>query len=148
LHTSVVRVPVTTFAEPFTHTSGFGGLCAVVAATLALIGVFITTRQRRIADAREEWGRRFVAAITQLSSDSARQRRLGRTLVEQLLKSTLATEDDRETAERLLEEDVVEPVEKDGTALLALLAEFDAEAGGAAHALDDVEMVEDDESEE
>jgi hypothetical protein len=37
--------------EPFTHTAGFGGVCALGAACIAFAAAWITIRQRRAADA-------------------------------------------------------------------------------------------------
>jgi len=110
------------------------------------MGVVLTTRQRRTADEREEWGRRFVAAILHLSASDYRSQRLGRTLVEQLLRSKLASEDDRRIAERLMAEDALEPTADDTHALAALFAAFDSGRNSIGSlTLDDIEIVEDDE---
>lgn len=47
-------------AEPFTHSPGFGGLMAVVAAIIASGGVAITVIQRGRTARRDEWWSRFV----------------------------------------------------------------------------------------
>ncbi|MEO6018692.1 MAG: hypothetical protein ABIP45_00395 [Knoellia sp.] len=43
----------------------------------------------------EEWGRRFTAALTGVSSESARQRALSRVLLVELGQSSLATEQEK-----------------------------------------------------
>ncbi len=42
--------PTAALADPFTHTAGFGGLCAVIAALIATTGVLITVIQRNRTD--------------------------------------------------------------------------------------------------
>ncbi len=37
-------------AEPFTHTAGFGGLCALASALIAFSAAWLTLRQRQRAD--------------------------------------------------------------------------------------------------
>lgn len=56
-------------AEPFTHTSGFGGLCAVIAALLATTAAIITVNQRSRADNRSAWWDRFVWVVDRIGTD-------------------------------------------------------------------------------
>lgn len=69
-----MSLPVSTLADPFTHTAGFGGLCAVVAALIATIGVLITVIQPNRAERKDQWWRRFVWVVDHSATD------LGKTL--------------------------------------------------------------------
>jgi hypothetical protein len=91
------------------------------------------TEQRESAGRREEWGRRFAAALSLLGEQSQRDRMIGRALLVQLLASDLATADDREVAAKILAADAVDKPTQ--AALRALPAGPD---------LQDVEFVQDD----
>ncbi|MFW5474472.1 hypothetical protein ACOCJ5_14280 [Knoellia sp. CPCC 206450] len=90
--------------------------------------------QRERASAREEWGRRFTAALADLNSDdSFRRRHFGRIVLGAMVDSDLTSAEDR----RLLEE------------VLLAHARFDQEGdevglGAGGMLVDDVEVVEDD----
>lgn len=90
--------------------------------------------QRERASAREEWGRRFTAALADLNSDdSFRRRHFGRIVLGEMVDSDLTSPEDR----RLLED------------ILLAHARFDQEgdeAGLGAEGLlvDGVRVVEDD----
>lgn len=65
--------PMTAFGvlpgEPFTHTAGFGGLCAVIAALITVVGVAITLVQRSRVTRRDNWWARFVWVVDHSSRD-------------------------------------------------------------------------------
>jgi hypothetical protein len=52
-------------AEPFTHSPGFGGLCAVIAAVLTLAGAAVALRQKALDDRRKGWWARFTWVVDQ-----------------------------------------------------------------------------------
>jgi hypothetical protein len=74
-------------------------------ASLAYIAARSGTRQDETQGRREEWGRRFTAAIEALAADEHRKRALGRVLLVELLRSSLAGEDDRAIATGVLDAD-------------------------------------------
>ena len=88
---------------------------------------------------RDEWGRRFAEAMTLLTDENPHQRSMGRALIDALLDSDLAQEDDRRIAQRMLAaaalsgwpEDVL-PTRQTG--------------GRIVSTVDDVAVVEDDET--
>ncbi|KGN31957.1 hypothetical protein N802_19140 [Knoellia sinensis KCTC 19936] len=90
--------------------------------------------QRERASAREEWGRRFTAALADLNSDdSFRRRHFGRIVLGAMVNSDLTSPEDR----RLLED------------ILLAHARFDQEGdevglGSEGMLVDDVRVVEDD----
>jgi hypothetical protein len=61
------------------------------------------TKVERDARRREEWGRRFTAALTAVTASHPRQVATGHALLRQLLRSDLATEEDRNEARAVLE---------------------------------------------
>ena len=75
-----------------------GGLGAALSYAAALRG----DRQRESAARREEWGRRFTQALTDLGDDSERRRELGQVLLEQLASSDLASPEERALAREML----------------------------------------------
>lgn len=56
-------------SDPFTHTAGFGGLMAVVAALIAASGVLVTVVQRARADRRDAWWARFAWVVDHSATD-------------------------------------------------------------------------------
>lgn len=56
-------------AEPFTHSPGFGGLCAVVAAVFAATAAILTVNQRTRADNRSAWWDRFTWIVDRIGTD-------------------------------------------------------------------------------
>lgn len=58
--------------------------------------------QRESQAKREEWGRRFTAAMDDIASDQFRRRELGRTVLVQLSRSSLATNEERNLADVVL----------------------------------------------
>ncbi len=61
------------------------------------------TRVEHDARRREEWGRRFTAAMAAVTASHPRQVATGNALLRQLLRSDLATEEDRKEARAVLE---------------------------------------------
>jgi hypothetical protein len=80
-------------------------LASFIGAGLAYVGAWVGTRQREGQGRREEWGRRFTSALDAIKSDHLRSRMLGRTLLVELAKSELASEEERALAETLLTEE-------------------------------------------
>ena len=74
-----MSMPATSLADPFTHTAGFGGLCAVIAALIATTGVVMTVIQRNRTERKDQWWRRFVWVVDHSGTD------LGKTLTAGLL---------------------------------------------------------------
>jgi hypothetical protein len=87
-----MRMPL---ADPFTHTAGFGGLMAVVAAVIAAAGVLITVGQRAHAGRKDQWWARFTWVVDHSAED------LGITLTASMLDQLTAT------ARRLHDEDLI-----------------------------------------
>lgn len=58
-----MKIPPAVLAEPFTHTAGFGGLCAVIAAVIATSGVILTVMQRNRAGRKDQWWVRFTWVV-------------------------------------------------------------------------------------
>jgi hypothetical protein len=81
----------------------FAFLGAGIGSALAYLGTRNATKAERTARRREEWGRRFTAALQALTSEDARRRATGRALLVELMRSGLATEDDRREAAAVLE---------------------------------------------
>lgn len=86
----------------------------IVAGTLAFLGAGIgsalaylatrgATKAERAARKREEWGRRFTASLEAITSADPRRRATGRALLVELMRSELATEDDRRDAAAVLD---------------------------------------------
>jgi hypothetical protein len=61
------------------------------------------TKVERDARRREEWGRRFTAALTAVTSADQRQVDLGQALLMELVRSDQATDEDRREARAVLE---------------------------------------------
>ncbi len=59
--------------------------------------------QREDQSRREEWGRRFTAALDDIASGEFRRRELGRAVLVHLSQSELATEQERRLADVVLE---------------------------------------------
>ena len=74
-------------------------------AGLAYVGAWIGTRQREGQGRREEWGRRFTSALEAIKSDDPRARFLGRTVLAELARSELASAEERQLADHLLDEE-------------------------------------------
>jgi len=81
----------------------FAFLGAGIGSAIAYLGTRSATRAERTARRREEWGRRFTAALEAVTSEDARRRATGRALLVELMRSELATEDDRREAAAVLE---------------------------------------------
>ena len=77
--------PTAVLVDPFTHTAGFGGLCAVIAAVVATTGVLITVIQRNRTDRKEQWWGRFVWVVDHSATD------LGGTLTASMLNQLTTT---------------------------------------------------------
>jgi hypothetical protein len=78
-------------------------LGAGIGSVLAYVGTRGATRAEREASRREEWGRRFTAALEAITSSDSRRRATGRALLVELMHSELATDDDRKAAAAVLE---------------------------------------------
>jgi hypothetical protein len=75
---------------------------AAAGAALAFLATRSATKAEREARRREEWGRRFTASLEAITSSDARRRATGRALLVELMRSELATDDDRRDAEAVL----------------------------------------------
>lgn len=77
-------------------------LGGALGAALSYLAVVRGDALREVAARREEWGRRFTAALDDLGDDGARRRLLGQTLLEELSGSPLATDEERRLAVEVL----------------------------------------------
>lgn len=125
------------------------GAAAWVAAGISLLGAalaYLGARQGTRSEAqavtesqRDEWGRRFSTAIELMTRPGARDRAMGRGLLDALFESDLATADDRRIAERLLQASVLVDVP------VATQRELGPHAvRPSVEPVDDIEFVEDD----
>lgn len=80
-------------------------LASFLGAGLAFLGAWAGTHQRESQSKREEWGRRFTSALDTVTSNDERARLFGRYLLGELARSELASREERELADRLLEEE-------------------------------------------
>ncbi len=85
------------------------------------------TAQRERAGRREEWGRRFSTALEYLGNDRARMRAVGAAMLSQLLRSELATSDDRELGEQALAAALARSALSAGTVPLTFDVDEDAD---------------------
>ncbi len=74
-------------------------------AGLSYLGAWVGTRQREGQGRREEWGRRFTSALEAIKGEDPRARFLGRTLLADLASSELASPEERQLADHLLNEE-------------------------------------------
>jgi hypothetical protein len=81
-------------------------LGGVLGGSLSFLAARAGNNQREMQGRREEWGRRFTAALTAVGDPDPRRRQLGRALLVQLAKSALASDEERQVADRLLNEDM------------------------------------------
>lgn len=84
-------------------TALFAFLGAAAGSVLPFLASRASTKQEGAQGRREEWGRRFTAGLEALTSADPQQRAAGRGLLRALLQSDLATADDRQAAEAVLE---------------------------------------------
>ncbi len=89
--------------------------------------------QREGQGRREEWGRRFTAALDDVASEDFRRRELGRVVLVALSTSSLATPEDRDLADAVLSAGARIDAEGDRTIIVP-----------AGISVDDVVVVEDD----
>jgi len=75
---------------------------AAAGAALAYVATRSATKAEREARRREEWGRRFTASLEAITSSDPRRRATGRALLVELMRSELATDDDRRDASAVL----------------------------------------------
>ena len=87
--------------EVLTAVLAFAG--AALGSAIAYRATLGATRVEHDARRREEWGRRFTAALTAVTSSDARQADLGQALLMELVRSDLATDEDRREARAVLE---------------------------------------------
>ncbi len=117
-------------------------LVSLIGAGLAYVGARQGSRPERDAvteSRRDEWGRRFSTAIDLMIRPGARDRAMGRALLDALFESDLATDDDRRIAQRLLAASVLSAVP------VSAQREIEPrQVGVTAAAVDDIEFVEDD----
>ncbi len=78
----------------------FGG--AVIGSAVGYAAARSAAKVERAARAREEWGRRFTAALEAATSADGRGRTVGRALMVELMRSELASEEDRREAAAVL----------------------------------------------
>lgn len=95
------RVSTTSWLVPVLAFLG-GGL----GGSLSFLAARAGNNQREMQGRREEWGRRFTAALTAVGDPDPRRRQLGRALLVRLAQSALASAEERQLADRLLYEDV------------------------------------------
>jgi hypothetical protein len=76
---------------------------AALGAGLSYFGIRTGTRQQETQGRREEWGRRFTAALDAAGDTSAPRRRLGLLLLGKLARSSLASDEERQLADDLLD---------------------------------------------
>ena len=79
---------------------------AFVGAGLAYVGARAGVRQQDRQGRREEWGRRFSSALDKIGSGDLHVRHIGRTLLAALASSELASPEERELADRMLEQEI------------------------------------------
>jgi hypothetical protein len=75
---------------------------AALGASLSYVGTRAGTRQQETQGRREEWGRRFTAALESASDTERRRHELGLVLLTGLAGSSLASEEERQLAKDLL----------------------------------------------
>jgi hypothetical protein len=78
-------------------------LGAAAGAAGAYLGAQRATTQREQQARREEWGRRFSAALDDVAADTFRRRELGRVVLVLLAQSHLADEEERVLARAVLQ---------------------------------------------
>ena len=78
----------------------FGG--AVIGSAVGYAAARSAAKVERAARGREEWGRRFTAALEAATSADGRGRTVGRALMVELMRSELASEEDRREAAAVL----------------------------------------------
>lgn len=84
---------------------------AVLAYFGARAGVLVNreaTGQRERAARREEWGRRFATALEYLGDERSSMRMVGHTMLVQLLRSNLASSDDRDLGQQVIAADLAD----------------------------------------
>lgn len=87
---------------------------ALLAATIAAVIAYGTLQQRRAADAKAEWWRRTQWALEQLLSDDPQRANVGTSMLNVLVASDLATEEELDLL-RSAWDDVLSPVIDDVT---------------------------------
>jgi hypothetical protein len=92
---------------------------AGVGSALAYLGTRRAIEVERTARRREEWGRRFTAALQAVASSEPRRRGIGRDLLVVLMSSEMASEEDRRQAAAVL--DAAATLDRRGSDLRELL---------------------------
>ena len=77
---------------------------AAIGSGLPYIASRLSTRQLERQSRREEWGRRFTAALDAVGDTEPQRRRLGLILLGKLAQSQLASSEERRLAEDVLDE--------------------------------------------
>jgi hypothetical protein len=98
---SVAHLGEVALVEVLTAMLAFAG--AAVGAGVGYRASIRATGVEREARRREEWGRRFTAALTAVTASAASQVATGQALLLELVRSDLATEKDRSAARAVLE---------------------------------------------
>ncbi len=95
--------------------SALGPVFALAAAVIAALIAYGTLQQRRAADAKSEWWRRTQWALEQLLSGDPQRANVGTSMLNVLVASDLATEEELDLL-RSAWDDVLGPVVDDVTA--------------------------------
>jgi len=103
--------PDVSILTPFTHVWDSTLAAAVVAAIATVLGLgwavvsyFLTRKQLNISSARSQWHERFSWAMGLARSRSAKDRRLGILLMDELSDAQWITDEDRNTVVSMMEE--------------------------------------------
>ena len=83
-------------------TSVLAFIGAGLGAGLSYLAIHKGTQQRESQGRREEWGRRFTAALGYLADLDPRNRALGRVIFARMARSELASTEERQLADDLL----------------------------------------------
>lgn len=76
---------------------------AALGASATWWGMRRETAQQERQGQREEWGRRFTAALADITDSDPRRREIGRVVLVELAGSALATAEERRLAEQVLD---------------------------------------------
>ncbi|WP_375000148.1 hypothetical protein [Aeromicrobium sp. CTD01-1L150] len=87
----------------FVMSPGFGGLAAVVAATIAYVGVHKTVKSRRAADRKAQWWDRARWALDLTLYDGSEHREVGYSVLEALGQSEYAAEHETDLIDAALD---------------------------------------------
>lgn len=77
-------------------------LGGAVGAWLSFRAALRSTAQQERAGRREEWGRRFTAALDMVADPGTRRQVMGHALLQQLVRSELASDEEKRLAEAMV----------------------------------------------